>query len=102
MKRLVVLGSGTAGTMVANKLRPRLDRSNWSITVVDQDGEHVYQPGLLLLPFGPGGATAAWAQGYTGEGVTVDHGNDGLAGAEHALEITGQMTPRASRLWPLP
>jgi sulfide:quinone oxidoreductase len=52
MKRLVVLGSGTAGTMVANKLRPRLDRREWSITVVDQDGEHVYQPGLLLLPFG--------------------------------------------------
>jgi sulfide:quinone oxidoreductase len=52
MKRLVVLGSGTAGTMVANKLRPRLDRREWSITVVDQDGEHVYQPGLLLLLFG--------------------------------------------------
>jgi sulfide:quinone oxidoreductase len=51
-KRLVVLGSGTAGTMVANKLRPRLDPADWSITVVDQDGEHLYQPGLLLLPFG--------------------------------------------------
>src|SRR5215207_1341869 len=52
MKRLVVLGSGTAGTMVVNKLRPHLDRGEWSITVVDQDGEHLYQPGLLLLPFG--------------------------------------------------
>ncbi|HEX6339416.1 MAG TPA: FAD/NAD(P)-binding oxidoreductase [Jiangellaceae bacterium] len=52
MKRLVVLGSGTAGTMVVNKLRPRLDRADWSITVVDQDGEHLYQPGLLMLPFG--------------------------------------------------
>ena len=51
-KRLVVLGSGTAGTMVVNKLRPRLDPADWSITVVDQDGEHLYQPGLLLLPFG--------------------------------------------------
>ena len=52
MKRLVVLGSGTAGTMVVNKLRPHLDRADWSITVVDQDDDHLYQPGLLLLPFG--------------------------------------------------
>lgn len=52
MKRLLVLGGGTAGTMVANKLRHRLDRQSWSITVVDQNDEHVYQPGLLLLPFG--------------------------------------------------
>ncbi len=52
MKHLLVLGAGTAGTMVVNKLRPKLDRSNWTITVVDQDDEHLYQPGLLLLPFG--------------------------------------------------
>jgi sulfide:quinone oxidoreductase len=52
MKKLVVLGGGTAGTMVANRLRRRLDRTKWSITVVDHDREHVYQPGLLLLPFG--------------------------------------------------
>ncbi len=52
MKRLVVLGGGTAGTMAVNKLRHRLDRSEWSITVVDQDNLHLYQPGLLLLPFG--------------------------------------------------
>jgi sulfide:quinone oxidoreductase len=52
MKRLVVLGAGTAGTMVVNKLRSKLDRSEWAITVVDQDDTHLYQPGLLLLPFG--------------------------------------------------
>ena len=52
MKRLVVLGGGTAGTMVANKLRKKLDRAQWAITVIDQDNEHVYQPGLLLMPFG--------------------------------------------------
>ncbi|TRW44087.1 NAD(P)/FAD-dependent oxidoreductase [Georgenia yuyongxinii] len=51
MKRLVILGAGTAGTMVANKLRRRLPRE-WSITVVDRDDMHLYQPGLLLLPFG--------------------------------------------------
>ncbi len=52
MKRLVVLGAGTAGAMVVNKLRRCLDRAEWSITVVDQNGDHLYQPGLLLLPFG--------------------------------------------------
>ncbi|HEY7176053.1 MAG TPA: FAD/NAD(P)-binding oxidoreductase [Micromonosporaceae bacterium] len=52
MRRLVVLGAGTAGTMVVNKLRRRLDRRQWSITVVDQDDIHVYQPGLLFVPFG--------------------------------------------------
>jgi sulfide:quinone oxidoreductase len=52
MKRLVVLGAGTAGTMVANKLRHRLDRAEWSISVVDRDDVHPYQPGYLFLPFG--------------------------------------------------
>lgn len=52
MRRLLILGGGTAGTMVANKLRRALDRRKWEIAVVDRDRDHVYQPGLLLLPFG--------------------------------------------------
>jgi sulfide:quinone oxidoreductase len=52
MRRLVVLGAGTAGTMVVNKLRRALSRDEWSIAVVDVDDRHLYQPGLLLLPFG--------------------------------------------------
>jgi sulfide:quinone oxidoreductase len=52
MKKLVILGSGTAGTMIANKLRHRLDRHEWSITVVDRDDEHHYHTGYLFLPFG--------------------------------------------------
>ncbi len=52
MKRLVVLGGGTAGTMVVNRLRHRLDATEWAITVVDRDDDHVYQPGLLMVPFG--------------------------------------------------
>ena len=52
MRRLVVLGGGTAGTMVVNKLRRHLARDAWSMTVVDRDDQHLYQPGLLLLPFG--------------------------------------------------
>jgi sulfide:quinone oxidoreductase len=51
VKRLVVLGAGTAGTMIVNRLNRQLPRTEWLITVVDQDDSHVYQPGLLLLPF---------------------------------------------------
>jgi len=52
MKRLVILGGGTAGTMAANRLRKRLDTSEWSITIVDQDDRHLYQPGFLFLALG--------------------------------------------------
>jgi sulfide:quinone oxidoreductase len=51
-RRLLVLGGGTAGTMLANKLRRRLDRRRWQVTVVDHDEVHVYQPGFLFIPFG--------------------------------------------------
>ena len=52
MKRLLILGAGTAGTMMAAKMRRALPRDEWNITVVDQDDEHIYQPGLLFIPFG--------------------------------------------------
>jgi sulfide:quinone oxidoreductase len=52
MRRLLVLGAGTAGTMVVNKLRPRLARDEWEITIVDQSETHHYQPGYLFVPFG--------------------------------------------------
>ena len=52
MKRLLILGSGTAGTMVANKLRHVLSRDEWKITIVDKDETHYYQPGFLFIPFG--------------------------------------------------
>lgn len=52
MKRLLILGGGTAGTMVANRLVHALDMAEWQITVVDQDETHYYQPGFLFIPFG--------------------------------------------------
>ena len=51
-KKLLVLGAGTAGTMVVNKLRKRLPATEWTITVVDKDDIHDYQPGYLFMPFG--------------------------------------------------
>ncbi len=52
MKRLLILGAGTAGTMVVNKLKPRLPEAEWEITIVDQAPVHYYQPGYLFIPFG--------------------------------------------------
>lgn len=52
MKRLLVLGGGTAGTMIVNKLRRSLDPGEWEMTIVDRDDTHHYQPGYLFLPFG--------------------------------------------------
>ncbi len=51
MRNLLILGAGTAGTMIANKLRRKLAADEWHITVVDRDDEHHYQPGYLFVPF---------------------------------------------------
>ena len=40
MKRLLILGAGTAGTMMANHLRSELDSLLWEITIIDELKEH--------------------------------------------------------------
>ncbi len=52
MRKIVILGAGTAGTMMANKLWNVLDKEEWQITIVDQFKTHYYQPGFLFIPFG--------------------------------------------------
>ena len=52
MKQVVILGAGTGGALVANLLARRLNLKEWVITIVDRSDQHVYQPGLLFLPFG--------------------------------------------------
>lgn len=49
-KQVVILGGGTGGTLVANRLTRR--DPDIAVTVIDQDDRHVSQPGLLFLPFG--------------------------------------------------
>ena len=51
-KQIVILGGGTGGTMTANRLRRRFGEGEAAIHVVDRDDRHVYQPGLLFVPFG--------------------------------------------------
>jgi len=52
MTKIVILGGGTGGTLVANRLRRLYSEADAEIVVVDQDDHHVYQPGLLFVPFG--------------------------------------------------
>lgn len=52
MKQIVILGAGTAGTMMLNKLSKALDPKEWKITIVDKEKDHYYQPGFLFIPFG--------------------------------------------------
>jgi sulfide:quinone oxidoreductase len=56
MKRIVILGGGVGGTLTANllvkRLRPRLDRRDVQITLVDVNAAHVYQPGFMYIAMG--------------------------------------------------
>ena len=52
MKKLVILGGGTAGTMMANKLAHVAERYDLHLTLIDQEETHYYQPGFLFIPFG--------------------------------------------------
>jgi len=51
MKNLIILGAGTAGTMMANHLQHHLKQPDWQIIIIDEREEHHYQPGYLFLPF---------------------------------------------------
>ncbi|MBS1686622.1 MAG: FAD-dependent oxidoreductase [Bacteroidetes bacterium] len=50
-KRIVILGAGTAGTMMANHLRHQHALRDWEIVIIDEREVHYYQPGFLFLPF---------------------------------------------------
>jgi len=52
MKKLLILGGGTAGTIMANKMRKALPKNEWEITIIEKEANHYYQPGFLFIPFG--------------------------------------------------
>jgi sulfide:quinone oxidoreductase len=56
MDRILILGGGVGGTLAANllvkRLRPRLKSGEVTITVVDQTGDNVYQPGFMYIAMG--------------------------------------------------
>lgn len=83
MKRIVILGGGTGGTLAANRLRKALAPNQASITVIDQNDEHVYQPGLLFIPFGKESA-----QGITrARGHQLHHGVDYRIGTVESVQL---------------
>lgn len=52
MKNIVILGAGTGGSIMANRLYKKLSKKDWKITIIDRDPIHYYQPGFLFIPFG--------------------------------------------------
>jgi sulfide:quinone oxidoreductase len=56
MNRIVILGGGVGGTLTANllvkKLRRQVKSGEVTITVVDQTGQHTYQPGFMYIAMG--------------------------------------------------
>jgi|GEM_PF-87559 len=52
MRKILILGAGAGGTIVANMLRKELKESEWQITIIDRDERHHYQAGYLFIPFG--------------------------------------------------
>ena len=55
-QRILVLGGGVGGTLAANltarKLKSEIDRGEAVVTVVDEKGEHIYQPGYMYIAMG--------------------------------------------------
>ncbi len=52
MKKIVILGGGAGGTMLANKLIKTAQNEELSIKIIDHSEVHYYQPGFLFIPFG--------------------------------------------------
>lgn len=52
MKKVLILGAGAGGTIIANMLRKKLPESELEITIIDKDDRHHYQAGYLFIPFG--------------------------------------------------
>jgi len=54
--RVLIIGGGVGGTIVANLLSRKLhrwvDHGDIEVTVVDKLGSHVYQPGFMYITFG--------------------------------------------------
>jgi sulfide:quinone oxidoreductase len=55
-QRILILGGGVGGTLAANllvrRLRREVDAGTVSVTVVDGQGQHVYQPGFMYIAMG--------------------------------------------------
>lgn len=88
MNKILILGAGTGGTIMANKMRKELAREDWKITVVDQSKIHLYQPGFLFIPFGY----------YKKEDVTKPRQNFLPIGVESVYQQIDHIEPENNRV----
>ena len=55
-QRIVIVGGGVGGTLAANliarSLKQRIPCGEVSVTLVDEGGQHVYQPGFMYIAMG--------------------------------------------------
>ncbi|HEX8971588.1 NAD(P)/FAD-dependent oxidoreductase [Oryzihumus sp.] len=72
-RHVVVIGAGAAGTMVAHRLRRRLDPAGWAVTVIDRDDQHAYRPGFPLVALGtwPPSAVVRSRHAFLPDGVDL-------------------------------
>jgi sulfide:quinone oxidoreductase len=88
MKKILIIGAGTAGTMMAVRLSRTLNRKEWTITILDKDENHYYQPGYLFIPFGI----------YTKQDVVRKGAHYIPAGVEYLLDEAEQIVPDQNRV----
>lgn len=55
-KQILIVGGGVAGTIIANglcrQIQQELSSGAVTITMIGASDKHMYQPGLLYVPFG--------------------------------------------------
>ena len=88
MKKILILGAGMAGTVMANKLFRNLNKALWEITIVDKDENHYYQPGFLFIPFGI----------YNPEDIIKPKREFIPAGVEFILSEVQKVTPESKKV----
>ena len=49
MKKVVIIGAGTGGTIMAQQLNKELDSKNWSITIIDE--RTLLSAGIFVFAF---------------------------------------------------
>ena len=88
MKNLLILGAGTAGTIMANRMHKRLPAAEWQLTIVDRSPLHYYQPGFLFIPFGI----------YTPEQVVRNKVDQLPVGMNFLIDEVEQIEPEQNRV----
>jgi sulfide:quinone oxidoreductase len=88
MKKVLIIGAGTAGTMMAVQLSRKLNHKEWAITVLDKDANHYYQPGYLFMPFGM----------YTRKDVVHTGAKYIPSGVEYLLAEAEQIIPEQNQV----